>query len=332
MTYLRTQGETSEIAVAARTHARPAAKDCPRAADVRQQARERRESWRQYSNAFLDRRAHHRSRESRSRCRRGPRRDGQRCAQDRPRGPADAIGEKYHVEVSGSLWNPTVSGVISSDQFGIIGSDIDFNNDLKFEQTRFKDIRFVLRPAKKHKFKIQYTPMSYTSTTTFQRNIVFNGILYPLSVPVTTEFDWNVLRFGYEYDFVYTPRGYVGAFLEGRYTTFNAQLKSPIAAEYATAKAPLPAFGVAARGYVTRNIALNLDWSFFNLDTFHLPESLIKDTTATYHDIDINGTVNFNEYVGMQVGWRQMTTLLAIDQSHGNLKFQGLWFGAAIRY
>jgi hypothetical protein len=252
-------------------------------------------------------------------------------AQDRP-GSNDAIGEKYHVEVAGALWNPTLFGQISSDQFGIIGSNIDLNSDLKFEQTRFRDLRFVLRPATKHKFKLQYTPMSYTSTTTFQRNIVFNGILYPVAVPVTSEFDWSVLRFGYEYDFLYKPRGYVGVILEGRYTKFNAQLQALNNVEFASANAPLPAFGVAGRAYVTRNVALNLDWTFFNLDTFHLPQTLVKDTTAIYHDVDISGTINFNDYVGMQVGWRQTNTQLGIDQDHGNLKFQGLWFGAAIRY
>ncbi|HKW01328.1 MAG TPA: hypothetical protein VJN96_16005 [Vicinamibacterales bacterium] len=252
-------------------------------------------------------------------------------AQDRPVNNA-AIGEKYHVEASFALWNPSVFGVISSDQFGIVGSDIDFATDLKYEQTKFRDLRFVVRPAKKHKFRLQYTPMSYESTTTFQRNIVFNGILYPVALPVASEFDWNVLRFGYEYDFVYTPRGYVGVVIEGRYTRFNAALTSPIASEFATARAPLPALGFAARGYVMKNVALNLDWTFFNLDTFHLPESLIKDTTATYHDVDINGTINFNENIGAQVGWRQTTTLLGIDQDHGNLKFQGMWFGVAVRY
>ena len=253
-------------------------------------------------------------------------------AQDRPVNNSAAIGEKYHVEATVALWNPSVFGVISSDQFGIIGSDIDFATDLKYEQTKFHDLRFVVRPAKKHKFRLQYTPMSYESSTTFQRNIVFNGILYPVALPVTSEFDWNVLRFGYEYDFVYTSRGYVGVIIEGRYTKFNATLKSPIAAEFATARAPLPALGFAARGYVAKNVAINLDWTFFNLDTFHLPQSLIKDTTATYHDVDINSTINFNEYIGAQFGWRQTTTLLGIDQDHGNLKFQGLWFGAAIRY
>ena len=242
------------------------------------------------------------------------------------------IGENYHFEVSGSLWNPSFSGTVSSDQFGIIGTTIDFQKDLQFQQTRFTDFRFVLRPAKKHKFRLQYTPMQYTSTTTFQRNIVFNGILYPVQLPVTSEFDWDVLRFGYEYDFLYMSRGYVGAFVEGRYTKFQTALTSPVATEFASARAPLPAFGFSGRGYVLPSVAINADLSMFNVNAFGLPTSLIKNTSANYYDLDINGTINFNNYVGVQIGWRRMTTALVIDQDHGDLKFQGLWFGAAVRY
>src|SRR5262245_33042707 len=36
------------------------------------------------------------------------------------------LGEQYHVEVSGNFWNPSLFGVISSEQFGQPGSDIDF--------------------------------------------------------------------------------------------------------------------------------------------------------------------------------------------------------------
>jgi len=254
-------------------------------------------------------------------------------AQDRfGGGSSGAIGEKYHVEVAGSLWNPTLFGQISSDQFGIVGSDIDLTSDLGYQQTRFKDLRVVVRPAKKHKLRFQYTPANYTASTTFRRNIVFNGILYPVAVPVTSELNWDVMRFGYEYDFLYKSRGYAGVLLEGRYTTFDATLKSPIANEFTTARAPLPAFGFVGRGYPLPYLAVNFDLSMFNLNALHLPASLIKDTSATYYDLDIDGTINFTENVGVQVGWRKMTTTLGLSGDRGNLKFQGLWFGAALRY
>ena len=155
--------------------------------------------------------------------------------------PTAGIGEGYHIEVSGNLWNPALFGIISSEQFGLIGSDIDFTNDLGYERTRFKDLRIVLRPGKKYRFRAQYTPIVYTAETTLKRNIVFNGIGFPVSVPVESEFDWKVWRLGYEYDFVYTPRGFVGVLLETRMTTFSAELNSVIASEYTLARGPLPA-------------------------------------------------------------------------------------------
>ncbi|MCR4376041.1 MAG: hypothetical protein NUW22_14455, partial [Acidobacteria bacterium] len=73
-----------------------------------------------------------------------------------------AIGEEYHIEVSGGLWKPSVSGIISSEQFGIPGSEINFVDDLGFTSKRFTDARLVLRPGKKHRFRVQYTPVSYS--------------------------------------------------------------------------------------------------------------------------------------------------------------------------
>ena len=36
-----------------------------------------------------------------------------------------AVGEKYHVEAAFTLWTPSLFGVISSEQFGIVGDRID---------------------------------------------------------------------------------------------------------------------------------------------------------------------------------------------------------------
>jgi hypothetical protein len=238
-----------------------------------------------------------------------------------------AIGEKYHVEVSGSFWNPNLFGQISSEQFGIIGSSIDFETDLDFVKTRFKDLRIVLRPSKKARFRIQYTPVVYQAATNLERTIVFNGLNFPISVPIESEFGWKVWRFGYEYDFIYRSRGFVGVLLEGRYTHFTASLNAPgIGSEFTSAKAPLPALGVVGRAYVLPQVAIN-----FEVSGFRVPD-IDPDYKANYFDWDINGTVNLTNNVGVQVGWRKMTTYLQIENDFGDFKFQGLWFGAALRY
>ena len=98
-------------------------------------------------------------------------------------------------------------------------------NDLGIEKTWFKQLRIVLRPAKKHKFRFEYTPITYDAVGTLPTNIVFNGILFPVTFPVTTNLQWKAYRFGYEYDFVSRDRGFVGLILEAKYTDVQATLE-----------------------------------------------------------------------------------------------------------
>lgn len=237
-----------------------------------------------------------------------------------------AIGEQYRIELSGGFWRPKVAGIISSEQFGIVGSNIDFVKDLGFETTRFGDGRLVLRPGKKHRLRVQYTPVSYSAESALSREVVFNGIKYPANVPVQSSFDWKVWRFGYEYDFFYRDRGFIGFLIEGRYTEMAAHLKSPLNDEATSAQAPLPAFGLIGRGYPLKNVSITAEVSGFKLP------NVDEDYDANYVDIDIYGTVNFTHHFGVQAGWRRMNTFLKVEKDQGDFRFQGLWFGGAIRY
>src|SRR5262245_57927431 len=83
------------------------------------------------------------------------------AAQYRPgRATSDrATGETYHVEIGGDFWNPTPNILITSEALGIVGSDIDFVNDLGIEKTKFRQLKVVLRPTTKAKFRFEYTPI-----------------------------------------------------------------------------------------------------------------------------------------------------------------------------
>ena len=239
-----------------------------------------------------------------------------------------AIGEVYRIEVSGGVWSPTVFGTIAvtNDQIEAQGTTIDFVNDLGFKNTRFPDLRVVLRPAKKHKFRVQYTPVSYTGESVINRNIIFNGILYPTNMPVNSTFDWKVWRFGYEYDIIYRDRGYFGILLEGRYTEMNATLQSPVNNEFTRAKAPLPAVGAVVRLYPLRNLSITGE-----ISGFRLPD-IDEDYEANYADIDVYATFNVVHNFGVQGGWRRMNTFLRVEGDQGDIKFQGFWFGGALRF
>jgi hypothetical protein len=239
-----------------------------------------------------------------------------------------ATGETYHVEVSGALFNPTPTLLITSEGLGIPGDQIDFVQEFNLEKKTFKQFRAVLRPARKHKFRYEFIPIRYENETTISRSFVFNGQRFNISLPVLAELKWNAHRFTYEYDFVYEDRGYVGLVLDLKYTDVEAALtNSLIGREFARAQAPIPAVGGTGRVYVVPNVSITGEFSFFKL-----PESINEDYKARYYDFDLYGTVNFNNNIGVQAGYRSLTVFYKVETDTGDLKMKGLYFGAVARF
>jgi hypothetical protein len=237
-----------------------------------------------------------------------------------------AVGEKYHIQVNGDIWNPSVHGEIASSQFGRPGTLISFENDFKFKQTRFKEFGVELRATRRNKFYAQYTPIHYASDTTFTREIEFNAQKFALNVPVKTSYDWKVWRVGYEIDVVALPRGFVGLLFEARMTDFGASLQSPGTTEFTQAKGPLPALGIIGRAYPVKNLSIT-----GQISGIKFPD-VSPDYKGSYSDANIYGTYNINNYAGVQAGWKRVTTNVVIKKDSGNTLFKGIWFGAVVRY
>jgi hypothetical protein len=237
-----------------------------------------------------------------------------------------ATGENYHVEVSGSFWYPTPAIVISSESLdGIIGSDIDFVKDLGVEKAWLPQFRVVLRPATKHKFRFEYTPIKYDAEAVLKRDIIFNGIEFPIAIPIQSEITWRAYRFSYEYDFIYRDRGFLGLVLETKYTDVEASLTNILDFEFIHARAPIPAVGLIGRGYVAPNISITGEFTFFKL-----PE--IQGNSGRYFDIDVYGTVNFTDNVGAQGGYRSFDVIYKVENDNGDLQLKGLYFGGVLRF
>jgi hypothetical protein len=249
-------------------------------------------------------------------------------AQYGAKAPSDlATGERYHVELGGFFWNPTPDIVISSESLGIVGTDIDFVNQLGIAKKRLRQMRVVLHPARKHKFRFEYTPISYEAEGQLTASVIFNGILFPVTFPVTTNMEWKAYRFGYEYDFISKDRGFVGLILEAKYTDVQATLSNVIATEFARARAPIPAIGGIGRVYVVPNISITGEFTGIKL-----PESINDDYRAKYFDLDIYGTVNFTDNFGVQAGYRSFVVEYKVEQDAGNLKLKGLYLGGLVRF
>jgi hypothetical protein len=250
------------------------------------------------------------------------------AAQYKPRTVNDpATGEKYHIEAGAGYWFPTADIVISSEQLGIPGSQIDVKRDLGLTDQRFPVLDIQLRPARSHKFRLQYIPVNYTQTTTLAQDIVFNGIRYRLGVPVNSVLDWKTYEIGYEYDFVVKNWGFVGFDLQAKYTDVTVNLASPLNTEFAHARGPIPAIGGIARYYIVPNIAITGE-----LSGFKIPDSVSDQYHAHYVDLDIYGTLNLTNNVGVKGGYRSRDVGYLIKSDSGDFTLKGIYFGAVLRY
>jgi hypothetical protein len=238
-----------------------------------------------------------------------------------------ATGESYHVEAALAFWNPPPQFNIASESLGVLGTKIDAVQDLGIDGHSIREFRFVLRPGRKHKFRINYLPMSYNASAAVKREFIFNGIRYGLNLPVTTDLSWKTWALGYEYDFLYRDRFSVGFVLQAKITDIQASLKAPIGTEFARAQAPIPTLGGIGRVYVVPNISITGE-----LIGFKIPDSIDERYKAHYFDFDLYGTVNFNDYVGAQIGYRSLDLGYLFEEDQGNFKAKGIYFGGVVRY
>ena len=238
-----------------------------------------------------------------------------------------AVRENYTLELTAGLWSPAPAISASSEQFGIIGSMIDFQNDLGLVQQRHGEFRMTFKPGRRHKLRLHYLPMRYQQSGLLERTLVFQGIRYDIGLPVDSSFTWDTWRFGYELDVVTFNRGYVGLLIEAKYTDLQVDLQSAVANEYVRARAPIPALGAIGRVYVMRNTPIT-----FEFTAFKMPDDLVQDYNARLVDIDVYGTYNLTEAFGVNVGYRSMDLSYIFDRDAGDLRVEGIYFSGAFRF
>ncbi len=239
-----------------------------------------------------------------------------------------STGEKYHVEAALEFWDPPLDLKVKSQQLCNCGTQIDAATDLGLTQKHLTELRIVVRPAKKHKFRLNYLPMTYNGQSTLHRSFVFNGQTFGLNLPLTTDLQWRTWLMAYEYDFLYTDKWFAGLTLNSKFTKVSVDIAGPSPLhEFALAQAPVPTIGGVARVYVVPNVSITAD-----INGIKIPDSLNTDYKAHYFDFDLYGTVNFNDYVGAQVGYRDINVGYKFKQDEGTFKMKGLYFGGVVRY
>lgn len=238
-----------------------------------------------------------------------------------------ATGENYHIEFSAGYWHPSATMSIESEYLGILGSSIDFKKDLGLTDQRFSELHLVGRPARRHKLRFQYIPISYDQSATLTRDIVFRAQRYRVGIPVNSQLEWKAYRFAYEYDFISNDRVFGGFILDAKYTDVRAALQSPIVNEFVHARGPIPTVGGIVRYYFVPNISVTGE-----LTGISVPAAISKEYRAHYFDLDMYGTLNFTRNVGAQFGYRSFDVGLLVKNDLGSFVLKGIYFGIVARY
>ena len=249
------------------------------------------------------------------------------CAGAAVAAAAPAAAQNTNVgEVSLLFWTPDPDLLLQSGSItAATGIDeIDFVQEFGIERETLPEIR--LSVGRRHKFRLHYIPVRYSADAVIERTITFSGQTFTVGAPASTDIDWDIWRFGYEWDFVSTERGFVGVIGGLRYNRLDASVESPALAQVAATeqKAPVPTIGAIGRGFLHEMVSITAEFSGLRINT--------DDVEAKFLDFDINGAVTFGRYIGVQGGFRQITVDYFIDDDVGDLRLRGPYIGVVARF
>lgn len=248
-------------------------------------------------------------------------------AQFRPRSAPAAVlpAEQFHVELGAGFWSPGADMQITD---GPNGSAIDAKNDLGLADRKAGEFQLVVKPAPKHKFRVQFIPLSYSQTGAPRSTVTFHGQTYPAGTPVNSTIDWKAWRFGYEYDFASSYRGFAGLIVDVKYTDVTATLTASNGQTgSASARAPIPALGGIARVYLASNLSLTGE-----LTGFKIPGGWIKSSSGHYADMDLYAMLNFVDSFSIRAGYRRFDVEYTLTNDTGAFTLNGPYLGVSVRF
>jgi hypothetical protein len=237
------------------------------------------------------------------------------------------VGEIYRIEALAGYWAPRADITLSSDTPGVPGTRIDLRRDVGVTDQGFPALQLTWRPGLRHKLRLQYIPIRFDSTAILPRDLLFNGVTYRATLPVTARLDWTTYRFGYEYDFIVRRRMTAGFIAEVKHTRVRAALRTASADEVSRQAMPVPAAGGIVRVYPAARFSLTGEATFFGV-----PDRPDGHFGGHIADIDVSAVWSVTEHLGAQFGFRSIDIHHLGEWNTATVTLKGVYAGAVVRY
>jgi hypothetical protein len=162
--------------------------------------------------------------------------------------------ERYTLRVEYREWRPKLSSEIQYGAGGVTGTLLDVERDLGIMDERTFELHGSLQFKPGHRLRFSWTPLDYAGDVIVARSFTFGGRTYTVSSRVVTDLSGDLFSGGYEWDFLKSGKGYLGAFVGGQAFTGDAALEVPDlnVRERRSLTAFEPLLGLGGRTYAGR--------------------------------------------------------------------------------
>jgi len=227
-------------------------------------------------------------------------------------------------EAQGLYWMTDFSGSMQMTEAGLIGTSLDFEDDLGIADEDVTDIRLMWHITPAVKIRLAYVQLNYEGNTTLQKTISFSGQTYTIGTAVTSSLDTQYIRLGGYFDLLSFADGMVrvGGIVDAKVFMIDAAVKAPALTldESEEVIAGLPTLGGTVSIHLQDIVELFFEASGMGIQDGYLYDCEAGIKIRPYQHVEIVG------------GYRIFELDVEQDNDSGNLKIAGPFVGATIRF
>lgn len=244
------------------------------------------------------------------------------------------VGELHRIELLGSLWPPAQDLTVAHRGSDASATTTGAAGGPGTAVPRFMDLRVRLRLSRRQRVHLDYLPVRYDAVTAPDRPASPAGAEPRPAAPVASILTWRTWRLAYEYDLIHLTRGSLGLFAEATYTDVRiardpACADGSRACELARMRRPIPAVGGVVRFYPSPVIMLGAEASLLRMP-WGIGDFL--GYSGEHLAVDVHAVLNFIDPFGLQVGYRSRNLSLRTTEHDYDLKLEGIYAGALLRF